>query len=76
MDENKQHFWHIFKILTKVKEIYFAYGEGTVDVWMYLGCFAKICTWDFSLNDAPWLSRLVEIDNNWIKILVENNQCF
>ena len=36
--------------------------------------FVKFCAGDFSLNDAPWLDRPVEVDNDQIKTLVENNQ--
>ena len=36
--------------------------------------FAKVCAGDFSLDDAPWSGRPVEVDNNQIKTLIENNQ--
>ena len=35
----------------------------------------KFCTGDFSLYDAPWLGRRVEVDSNQIKILGENIIC-
>ena len=30
---------------------------------------------DFSLDNAPWLGRPVEVDSNQIETLIENNQC-
>ena len=38
--------------------------------------FAKFCAGDFSLEDAPWSGRPVEVDNDQIGILIENNQCY
>ena len=38
--------------------------------------FAKLPAGDFSLNDASQLGRAVEVDNNRIKILIENNQYY
>ena len=35
--------------------------------------FVKFCAGDFSLNDAPWSGRPVEVDSNQINI-IENNQ--
>ena len=37
--------------------------------------FAKFGVGDFSLDNAPWLGRPVEVDSNQIKTLSENNQC-
>ena len=37
--------------------------------------FVKFCAGDFSLNDAPWSGRPVEVDSNQINI-IENNQCY
>ena len=36
--------------------------------------FAKFHAGDFSLDDAPWSGRPVEIDNDQSKTLSENNQ--
>ena len=36
--------------------------------------FAKLCAGDFSLDDAPWSGRPVEVDSDQIKTLTENNQ--
>ena len=38
--------------------------------------FAKFRAGDFSLDDAPWLSRPVEVDSNHIETLIENDQCY
>ena len=32
------------------------------------------CAGDFSLDNDPWLGRLVEVDSNQIETLFENNQ--
>ena len=37
--------------------------------------FAKFRAGDFSLDDAPWLSRPVEVDSDEMETLIENNQC-
>ena len=36
--------------------------------------FAKFRAGDFSLNDAPQLGRLVQVDSNQTETLIENNQ--
>ena len=36
--------------------------------------FVKFRTRDFSLDDASWLGRLVEVGRDQIKTLIENNQ--
>ena len=33
----------------------------------------EVSCWSFSLDNAPWLSRPVEIDSNQIETLLENN---
>ena len=38
--------------------------------------FTKFCAGDFSLDNALWLSRPVEVDSNQIETLIENNQCY
>ena len=35
----------------------------------------KFCTGDFSLDDAPWLGRQVEVDRDQIKIRGEKIIC-
>ena len=52
------------------------YGEGAVTDQMCQKWFVKFCARDFWLDDAPWLSRPVEVDSNQIEILTENNQCY
>ena len=34
----------------------------------------KFCAGDFSLDDAPWSGRPVEVDSDQIETLIENNQ--
>ena len=36
--------------------------------------FAKFCTGDFLLVDAPWSGTPVEVDSDQIKPLIEKNQ--
>ena len=50
------------------------YGEGAVTDRMRQKWFAKFCPGDFSLDDAPRLSRPVEVDSDQIETLTENNQ--
>ena len=38
--------------------------------------FVKFYGGDFSLDGAPCLSRLIEVDSNQIETLNENNQCY
>ena len=37
--------------------------------------FAKFHVGDFSLDDAPWLGRTVEVDRDQIETLIEKYQC-
>ena len=50
------------------------YGEAAETEQMCQKWFVKFCAGDFSLDYAPWLSRLLEVDNNQIETLNENNQ--
>ena len=84
MEENKQHFWHIMLYYfkkgkntteTQIKTCA-VYGEGAVTEKMCLKWFAKFCTGDFSLDDAPQLSIPVATDSYQVKILIESNQCY
>ena len=43
--------------------------ERTCQKW-----FAKFRAGDFSLDDAPWLGRLVEVYSHQIETLTEKNQ--
>ena len=85
MGENIQPFWHIMlyyfkkgKTATEMqnKKKCAVYGEGAVTDRMCQKWFAKFHAGDFSLDDAPWLSRRVEVDISQIKILIENNECY
>ena len=38
--------------------------------------FAKLCDGEFSLDNAPWSDRQVEVDINQFETLIENNQCY
>ena len=50
------------------------YGEGAATDWTCQKCFAKFRAGDFSLDDAPWSGRPVEVDRDHIKTLIENSQ--
>ena len=58
----------------KKKKICAENGEGAVTDRTCPKCFVKFCAGDFSLDDAPWTYRPVEIDSDQIKTLIENNQ--
>ena len=51
-------------------------GEGAVTNQMCQKWFAKFHAGDFSLDDAPWLGKPVEVDSDQIETLIENNQCY
>ena len=85
MEENKQHFQHIMLYcfmegkngteMQQKQKICAVYGEGAVTDWTCQQWFAKFHAGDFSLDNAPWLGRPVEVDSNQIETLIENNQC-
>ena len=50
------------------------YGRGAVTDQMCQKWFAKFGAGDFSLDDAPWWGRPLEVDSEQIKTLIENNQ--
>ena len=52
------------------------YRESAVTDQMCQKWFAKFHAGDFSLDDAPWSGRAVEVDSDQIKTLIENNQCY
>ena len=78
----KQHFQDIVLYYSKKgesttemhKRICTVYGEGAVTDRTCQKWFAKFRAGDFSLYDAPWAGRPVEVDSDQIKILIENNQ--
>ena len=41
---------------------------------MYEKWLVKFHAGDFSLENAPWLGKVVEVDSYQIKMLIENNQ--
>ena len=51
-------------------------GEGAVTDRMCRKWFVKFHTGNFLLDDAPQSGRVVEVDNDQIKTLIENNQCY
>ena len=59
---------------THKKKICAVYREGAVTDQMCQKWFVKFPAGDFSLDNAPWSGRPVEVDSNQIKTLVENNQ--
>ena len=50
------------------------YGEGAVTDQTCQNWFVKFRAGDFSLDDAPWSGRPVEVDRDQIETLIENNQ--
>ena len=83
--ENTQHFWHIMLYYFKkgknatenTKKICAVHGEGSVTNQSNVSkCFVKFHARDFSLDDASWSSRPVEVDRNQIETLIEINQHF
>ena len=63
------------KQLKHKKKICATCGEGTVTDQTCQKSLAKVRAVGFSLDDAPWLGRPVEVDNYQIKTLIENSQC-
>ena len=84
MEGKKQHFRHIMlyyfkkgKNVTETqKKICAVYGEGAVTDQTCQKWFAKFRARDFSLDDAPWSGKPVEVDSDQIETLTENNQCY
>ena len=58
------------------KKLCAVYGEDAVTDQMCEKCFTKFCARNFSLDNAPWLGRPIEIDSDQIKTLIENKQCY
>ena len=50
------------------------YGEGAMTDRMCQKWFVKFSAGDFSLDNAPWSGRPVEVDRDQIKTLIENNE--
>ena len=49
-------------------------GKGAVTDRTCRKWFVKFHSGDFSLDDAPWSGRKVEVGSNQIETLIENNQ--
>ena len=49
-------------------------GEGAVTDRTCQKWFVKFHVGDFSLDNAPWLGRPVEVDNDQIETLIESSQ--
>ena len=49
-------------------------GEGAMTDGAHQKWFANFCARDFLLDDAPPLSRPVEVDSDHIKTLTEQDQ--
>ena len=79
MEHKMQNFWHLLcyhfkkgKNITETQKlIYTMYIEGTVTDQMCQRWFAKFCTEDFLLDDAPWLGRPVAVGSHQIETLTE-----
>ena len=56
------------------KKICAVYGEAAVTHQTCQKWFVKFHAGDLSMDDAPQLSRPVEVDSDQIKTLTENNQ--
>ena len=75
--EKKQHIQHIIlyyfkkgKNATEMqKKICAVYREGAVTDGTCQKWFVKFHAGDFSLDNAPWLGRAVEVDSNQIETL-------
>ena len=52
------------------------YGEDAVTDQKCQKWFAKFRAGDFSVDDAPWSGRPIEVHSNQMKTLIENNQCY
>ena len=52
------------------------YGEDAMTDWTCQKWFEKFHSGDFSLDDAPWSGRPVEVESDQIETIIENNQCY
>ena len=77
MEGKKQHFRHIMLYYFKKgknatetqKKICAVYGEGAVTDQTCQKWFEKFHAGDFSLDDAPWSGRPVQVDSDQIETL-------
>ena len=81
MRKKNQHFGILcFIISRKVKLIHTrkdlcSVGKNVTD-WTCQKWFVKFHEGNFSLDDAPWLGRPVEVHSYQIETFTENNQCY
>ena len=70
------YYFKIGKNTTEMqkKKICTVYGEGAVTDQMFQKWFAKFQAGDFSLDDALWSGRPVEVDSDQMETLIENSQ--
>ena len=62
--------------ITEMQEkICAVYGEAAVTDRTCQKWFVNFHAGDFSLDDAPWSGRPIEVDSDQIKTLTESNQC-
>ena len=69
--------YYFRKVKTQLKcknKICAVYGESTVTYRTCPMWFAKFCTGDFPLGNAPWLGEPIKVDGDQIKTSTENNQ--
>ena len=57
------------------KKICVVYREGAVTDKTCQKWFVKFYVGDFSLDNAPWSGRPVEVDSDQIETLIEKNRC-
>ena len=82
MEGKKQHFPHIMLYYFKKgknatetqKKICAVYGDSAVTDRTCQKWFAKFRAGGFSLDEAAWLGRPVEVDSDQIETLIENKQ--
>ena len=76
MEEKQQHFQHImlyyFNKRKKATEMQKKKSCAVTD-WMCGKWFVKFHAGNFSLDNAPWLGRPVEVDSDQTETLTENN---
>ena len=76
MEEKKQRFWHIMPYYFKKGKTQLKCETKLCSVWKrccdWSNMSKVICAGDFSLDDAAWLGRPVEIDSDQIETLIEN----
>ena len=69
------YYFHKVKITieTKKKKRFVSAWRWCCDGLNVSKVVCKVCAWDFSLDDALWLGRPVEVDSEQVKTLIKNN---